>query len=790
MRVLRFLARVMLILALLLGAVLAYFYFSTTVQIKGEVRLKGLTGDARVTRDAQGVAHIKASTDQDAVFALGYTHAQDRLWQMEFQRRIGAGRLSEVLGKAALEQDKFLRTWGFYRAAQADLPRLSQRSRTMLEAYSAGVNARIAQGKLPLEFTILRFKPAPWTPTDSLVWQKMMAFDLNDSWETERDNALLDAKLGRERRKQLEQEAPENGPSILSKADLEQSGIQATGETVEPARATTSARAALAAQTLRQLAGLENRIADLGFQPMVGKGSNSWVVSGRFTQSGKPILSDDPHLTMSAPSLWYLASLEGKTLKVVGATIPGLPAVVIGRNERIAWGVTNFGNDAQDLFLEPAGVALTDVEEIIKVKDGPDVRLTVRSSARGPIISEVITGVLQRVALSWPALQPGDTTLDAFLEINYAQNWTEFRGAMRQYVSPSQNFIYADVDGNIGYIAPGKMPIRAGMDGETPVSSEVGRWTGFVPFERLPQVYNPPEGFIVTANHKAIPASYPYRLGGEWAAPWRAERILERLSELKTRGKITPDDMRSLQMDQKSRVWELFKAQMLSVTPSSGGTKDLETRALEQLRNWDGIMGEKSVPASIFAAWYKELSRMPRDEIADPQFGEYRNNPYFLSQQLEQNGTFCKAPGIPDCKTLLSSTFKVAIADLERRLGGTVSNWEWGKLHRAEMRHGALNSVQTLREVWTRSSSNGGGFATVNVAGYDQDTFTQTHGPGYRQVVDLANMNSSSFMIHLGQSGNPLSSHYADLLRPWHDGKTLNMTLDDVGGDTLVLKPE
>ncbi len=752
------------ILGLIVLALLGLFvwlWFSTRPQLTGTAELRGLTGTVSVTRDRWGVPHIVArASDADALFALGYVHAQDRLWQMEFQRRVARGQLSEVLGSAALEQDKFLRTWGFYRAAERALPALSARTRGLLSAYTAGVNAGVEAGKLPLEFRVLGFKPGRWTDVDSVAWQKLMAFDLGGNWDQELNARRIVDKLGAGELDTLYPPYPAGAPTILSARDLRKQDFSApdSGAVLSPAtRAVLSRQAAV--------------VASLGFAPAPDKGSNDWVVSGRFTGSGKPLLADDPHLGLQAPMLWYLAELRGPTLHVIGATIPGLPGVVIGRNDRVAWGVTNTGPDVQDLYLEPPGSVFKTRTEVIKVKGQPDTRLTVRGSRHGPIITGTGGVNVQNVALRWTALDPGDTTLDAFLGLNYARNWGDFTTALQKYVTPMQNFVYADVDGNIGYYAPGRVPIRRGWSGELPVSGDgEHEWAGFIPFDQLPHVYNPPEGLIVTANNRAVPDSYPYQLTNPagWAPPYRAERILELL---KGKTGLTARDMAAVQGDTLSLLWRDLKPALLATEPQDGR----DGKALDILRAWDGRQDLDSVSSSIFAAWYSRLAGMASDELG--QSGPW-NEPLFIAGQLKKDGKYCKnaQAKIPGCAALLSETLHAAVGELSGRLGQDVSAWRWDKLHRAASKHGAFGGVRALAWIWNRSVASPGGLYTVNVGSYDLNSFVQDHGPSYRQVVDLAEPDAGRFMGTLGQSGNPLSAHYADQQALWQRGGSLPMS--------------
>ena len=815
MRLLRGFGWFLFALLLLVFAGVLYARKVSNPLLSGTLPLRGLSGPVSVTRDAWGVPHIRAqSSDQDALYALGFVHAQDRLWQMEFQRRIAQGRLSEVLGEAALPQDKFLRTWGFYRAAQAALPALSARSRSLISAYTAGVNAAIAQDRLPLEFRLLRFRPERWTDVDSIAWSKLLAYDLGGNWDQELTGQRVVSKLGTAALGSVLPPYPAGAPTILSSQELnlptslstpqrpgsEQPGSERPGAVQSRIQTGMTLPADALAQLRTQLAAA----ASLGFANVPGKGSNDWVIGGSRTVSGKPILADDPHLALSAPMLWYLADVQGPTLHAIGATLPGLPGVVIGRNDQVAWGVTNVNPDVQDLFVEAPGAALQSRTETIKVKSKPDVKLVVQESAHGPVVARSSewgdgqSGKKQdrAVSLEWTALKGGDTTFDAFFGLNYARNWQDFTAALKSYVAPAQNFVYADTAGNIGYYAPGKVPIRSrggattGWDGSLPVPDDAAHtWTGYIPFAELPHVYNPADGLVVTANNRVTPDGFQPFLGNirNWAEPYRAERILQLLN-----GKgqpLTVADVAKVQLDTVSLVWQGLKPYMLAAQPRGA----LSTQALALLRGWDGNETVGSVQASIFEGWLMELENMAQDELGGAESGGgVPLNSLAVLNQLKTGGALCKGPGTATCAELLSGTLKSATGTLAARLGTDPNSWVWGDLHHSFSKHGAFGGVGAISWIWNRGISTPGGTNTVNVARPDAGTFNQTHAPSYRQIIDLSDMNNSRFIGTLGQGGNPIGSHYADMQPMWQGGKSIPMSTSatDWGRtQTLELKP-
>ncbi len=769
---------VLLVLAAVLGVVV-WAKATSAPRVSGDVTLGGLSGPVSVTRDAWGVPHIRAQSDEDAVYALGYVHWQDRAWQMDFQRRVVAGRLSEVLGEPALAQDKFLRTWGFQQAAESVLPALSERSRSLVRAYTAGVNAAMGLGKMAPEFRILGYTPEAWKEVDSVSWSKLMAYDLGGNMEDEVLNTRVTQRLGQQGLDEVTAPYPADGPTILSGDELAKTGVRPSGG-LDTASLSTSALGALQMHL--------NAARELGLQAVPGKGSNDWVIGGSRTASGKPILADDPHLALTSPMLWYLADIQGPTLKAIGASIPGLPAIVIGRNERVAWGVTNTNPDVQDLYIEPADASFTQRQETIKVKGGADVTLTVRESKHGPVVSDAgAADVGPRVALKWTALQPGDTTMDAFMGLNYARNWDDFKAALTRYVAPSQNFVYADVDGNTGYYAPGRVPLRDGWDGSLPVSGDGSReWTGYIPFEGLPHTYNPADGLVVTANNKVVPDSYAYNLGNSrnWAEPYRAERITQLLTA-RPDG-LTVQDVKAVQLDTVSLVWRDMKEELLATQPDG----ELSRQALELLRGWDGDERADAAAPSIFEAWLMQLQKMAQDELGN---GTTLNSLSVL-RQLQEDGELCRnaAAQIQNCAAELSASLRRAVDDLRVRVGSDPSAWTYGKLHHVASNHRAFGNVGALAWLFNHGAPTGGGTNTVNVARPEQGTFNQTHGPSYRQIIDLSDLNNSVFIGSLGQGGNPLGNHVSDQQPMWISGEYLPMSTDAADWGkvrTLTLTP-
>jgi penicillin amidase len=778
------LVTVVVLVLILLTPVAGWLWLRRSLpQVNGKTAVAGLGAAVEVVRDRYGIPYIYGRTDHDAFFALGYVHAQDRLWQMEMQRRIGAGRLAEVLGDAALETDQFLRTLGVYRAAEASWPALSPEAQAALRAYADGVNAFLAEGHpLPPEFVVLGFKPEPWQPADSLVWAKMMSWNLGDTYGDDLLRGQMIAALGPERAAQLMPGYPAGAPIIL------------------PPDAMTS--------DLLRVNRIINETLGLGDK---SNGSNNWVVSGARTASGKPLLANDPHLGAQIPAIWYLAGLHGDKLHAVGATLPGLPAVVIGHNDEIAWGVTNLGPDVQDLFIEkinPANPAQYDangewadlqvVPEEIKVKgEEQPIAWAARATRHGPLISDVTDERGHALALRWPALDPGDTTMDAFLAVNYARNWDDFTAALRGYIGPSQNFVFADRAGNIGYYGPGHIPVRAKGDGTTPVPgwTDEYAWTGWIPFEQLPHAYNPADGYVVTANNRVVPDDYPYFITTDWAPPYRAERITQLLT---AQSGLTPADYGAIQADQKSAQAQELLPFLLTVAPETPE----QTQALEMLKAWDGIISPDSGAAAIYEAWYAQIYKaLLGDDLGGDMGDEVTtaHNPTLLASILQgDQGAWCDdvlTPGADDCAATAQVALDKALKDLTERMGKDMAKWRWGDIHRTQFPHNPFSQVAFLKPLFHRSIETGGDAFTVNPSPFKlANPYDSQHLPSYREIIDLADFGTARFIQTTGQSGNPLSKHYDDLMPLWRAVEYVPMHWDEAkvkaeAEGTLVLEP-
>ncbi len=743
-------------LAVIVFAAGYYYLRSTTLpQTTGRLAMKGLSDTVEITRDARGILKIEAQNLEDLFFGQGVAHAQDRLWQMEFQRRLGAGTLAEVLGPAAVETDEFMRTLGVYRAAEAAYDALSPQTRRLLDAYVRGINAYLATNPpLPLEFKLLGFKPRPWRAADVLVWAKLMSWDLSGNYEKELLRYKLLARgLSKARINELLPPYPDDAPTVL-----------------QSVAARPSRNDGALAEALLQL--------DRKLSPGI-EASNNWVVAGSRTASGKPLLANDPHLRLSTPSIWILNELQAPGFYAVGASFPGLPGVVIGHNDRIAWGVTNVGADVQDLYVleEKDGGYLYKGQvrpyrirkETIRVKGQDPVTILVRETVYGPVISDVVKAPGEKpLALRWISLDPGDTTLEAFLRIDQARDWKSFNEALAYYVAPSQNFVYADVEGNIGYLAPGKIPIRKpGHSGAYPVvGTGEWDWQGFIPFDELPRTLNPPQGYVVTANNKVTPKAYPYTITVDWADPYRARRITELIT---AKPKLDVEDMARIQADEVSLLFRDFRPVIALLQPKSEAGKKWKQRLLA----WEGREDIRSEEATVFEAWYTELTRLPAKEVGQAHWDQ----PRYLLKAMREGDLACGG----SCLGFASQ----ALDRVVERLGEVKP---WGQVHQAVFVHFVMSKDDRVRRIFERKIAHGGDRFTVNVGPYRAADFRMAWGPSYREIVDLSALEKSRFIHPMGQSGNVMSPNYDDLLPLWAQNRYLPMRRGETKA-RLVLEP-
>ncbi|WP_437316494.1 penicillin acylase family protein [Sorangium sp. So ce385] len=767
----------LLVVALAAGGALLFVRRSLPA-LSGEVAVIGASQPIEIFRDRHAIPHIYARSREDAYFGLGYVHAQDRLWQMEVNRRLGSGTLSEVFGEDALPQDRLFRTVGLRRVAEENVNHLSPETRAVLEAYVRGVNAFLSEDPpLPPEFLLFGVEPRPWTPVDSLVWLKVMAWNLSGNWERELFRVRLRDRLSPQQAAEFLAPYPGDEP-LVAPAPPEQHGALEA-----PAKAL---RAAVPAPIDRAI------------------GSNNWAVDGTRTESGKPLLANDPHLELFAPSLWYFAHLSAPGLDVIGATLPSLPAVLLGRNGRVAWAFTNTRSDTQDIFIEqlvpsdpsrylaPSGpLPFTTVRETIKVKGRSDEVLEVRISRHGPVISDV-SDVAKRsmpggqvLSLAWTSLRADDRTLEFPVRAAEARTADDLLSATRDFHSPQQNIVYADASGAIGFIAAGRVPMRRpenDVRGLVPVPGWVEKydWLGFVPWEELPQSRAPASGRIVTANQRITPPEYPHWISADWDHPSRAERI-EALLDGSPAHSVRR--FAEIQMDVRSGAAALLLPGLLRAATAS----DEERRVVERLRAWDLEMRADAAEPLIFATWVRELSRQIYEDELGELFREgFSERIAFLRGVLSDTGgegRWCDDTRTPDsesCDAVSGLALRRALAYLKAEYGDDPSRWSWGEAHPAISQHAVLGGIPVLSRWFDVTVRSPGDNHTVNLGGYwinqEDDPFVSRDGPGFRAIYDLGDPERSVFVLSTGQSGHPLSPHYRDQSELWAAGGYAPMT--------------
>lgn len=747
--------------ALLIGAFifLNMYIGKSKPVISGDVSVSILDENVIVTRDDAGVPHIEAKSDEDLYRAQGYVQAQDRLFQMDLSRRQASGRLSEVVGEAAIDTDKHFRTFSLRAAAEASYDGYSDEAKEVLRLFAEGVNAfreeAIEGGKLPYEFKLLGYTPGPWTEIDSLTIGKFMAYDLGGNWDTLAVRHWALGNLDEAKAKELFIEYPENARSIIE-ANLN-SPVQVAGQ------------------------------FDVDLLPHEFNGSNNWVVSGDKTKSGFPLLADDPHLGLNTPSIWYQMHLTSPEQNVGGVIFAGVPGIILGQNEEIAWGVTNVGPDVQDLYIEKPNPddptqflydgewAQAEVrDETISVKDGEDIPFEVIVTRHGPIVSDIVfkEEVPDAVfSMQWTALEP-TLELEAVLEMNKANDWESFEKALEDFHAPAQNFVFASPDGTIAYKANGRIPIRKQGEGQLPVpgdSSEYG-WDGYIPYDELPRIVNPEEGFIATANNEVIGDEYPYHITNFWAQPYRYERIAE---VLEAGDQFTAEDMMALQMDQKN----LYAREFLDDLMRSVRAKDTEgkySEALEILADWDQFDSVDKAAPLIFHKWMKALPVvLLKDDMPEDVFAMIPGKGQITDQLLRvgyagESSAWLDAYGGID--KWVFDAFEQSLAQTKEDFGGNLSKWRWGDFHQVAFGH-PLSSASPIFEKFLepKRQEMGGSNITVQAAAFKEDG-TVDHGAPWRFVADLSDLSTSYQIVGPGQSGHMKSKWYTNAAEDWLNG--------------------
>jgi penicillin amidase len=772
---------VWLVLPLLLGTAVLWLTLCRSLpQVQGQLVLSGLTAPVQVARDAAGVPHIRAASDADAFFALGYVHAQERMWQMDYKRRLGQGRLSEIAGVAALPSDKLMRTLGLAHAAEQALAELGSRERSALSAYARGVNAWIDSAPvLPPEFYVNGIRPARWNEADSLLMIKLLAFSLGANYRNELGNQVLVNHLG-----------------LTAASELVGAPLSWQGPQVD-----TRSRLAALADRLQTEHGIGGE----------GIGSNAWAVAGRHTRDGLPLLASDPHLAQQIPSGFFLVALDGDRLHVAGATLPGVPAVVFGHNANVAWGGTNLAADVQDLYVEHLALdgdnryerdgawqPLQVREETIRIAPAfpamlresyQPLRWQVRSTANGPLLSDVFGDREQPLSLRWSALDADDGSYASFLAINYASDITEFRSALNGYVAPALSFVVADRRGDIALYAAGRIPLRHGTAGTTPAPGwdSAYRWQRYLRADELPSIVNPPSGWIVSANQVIHDSAYPYLISNNWQPAYRSARIEALLAKATADGgKVGADDMQAMQRD----VFDSEAGELLPFLRRQSGANEPQRAAIASLRSWDGSMQADSVGAAVYYVWSRHfmhrLVAVPlRVDLTQPQRLDSLNElasvfrPAFVRQVVQgPMAHWCGKGGAADCDSVARAALADTVDELRKLAGSSPAGWQWGVIHQSLFPHQPFGNHPLLAPLFDRRIAAEGGRYTVDVAGseYSRDRgYVKQMGAVYRQVISLGEMEAARFSIDTGQSGNLLDRHYDDLLASHRANQLLPM---------------
>lgn len=756
-----------------------WFMNKSKPEIDGELSLNVLDEDVTVTRDDKGIPHIFAKTDADLYRAQGYVQAQDRLFQMDLARRQASGRLSEIIGEATIDTDKHFRTFSLREAAEKSLSIYDRESRQVLEWFADGVNAFITQAKenntLSYEFALLGYEPEEWSVVDSLTIGKYMAYDLGGNWNTLAFRHWALQNFGEEKAKELFIKYPENASSIIT--------------------ANTDNPVAVAGHFKTEL--LPNEF----------NGSNNWVVSGKKTKNGTPILADDPHLGLSTPSIWYQMHLQSPKQNVSGVIFAGVPGIILGHNDNIAWGVTNVGPDVQDLYIEiPNPNNPTQFRydgkweqaevrnEPIKVKDGETVDFNVVVTRHGPIMTDLAfkdTGPTAQFSMQWTALQP-TTELRAVLGFNKSKSWGEFEKALEDFKAPAQNFVFALKDGTIAYKANGQIPIRKQGDGQLPVpgdSSDYG-WKGFIPWDELPTVVNPDEGFIATANNEVIGEEYPYHITDFWAQPYRFERIKEVLA---ANDSLTVEDIKKLQMDQHNLYAREFLPYLLTsikAQDQNGKYKDV----IKLLENWDMVDAKDSGAPLVFHTLMEKLQevlfkdQMPED-MYELMYGKFNITDQLLrTAYAGKNSIWIEEQGGVDATVY--KALELTVAQIEDQFGKNVSKWKWGNFHQLTFDH-TLGKASPILAAYFNAKKVPIGGSKVTVQAADNDLAGNVnHGASWRFVVDVGDLSSAYHIVGPGQSGHVKSAWYQDQVMDWANGDYHQTFVrkEDIKGKTLRLK--
>ncbi|MFC0410434.1 penicillin acylase family protein [Roseomonas elaeocarpi] len=787
--VLRSLSALVVLILVLPGAVAGLLWW--TLPGRDEtLDLPGLSAPVEITLDRDGVPRIRANNEFDAAMALGVLHARDRMFQMELMRRGASGRLSEIAGPATLRADRFTRTLGLARRAEADLAVLDEGTRRLLDAYAAGVNSWIsARGRFAAPEFLLLGAPEPWTARDSLLWGKVMGLYLSGNWRAELQRARVAGKVTAEQLEDL-------WPTDRSSGRAEVAALSGGSAPEGSAPGGPAPEGALPAAALPGLGPLLAALPEFPVDaPLPSTASNAWAVSASRSTTGGALLASDPHLGFGAPILWYLARIDlpgGRML--AGATAPGVPFMVIGRNERLAWGFTTTTSDTQDSFVErlvgkdqyetPEGPRpFTVREERIAVRGRPDEILRVRETRHGPVLSDLDLwpddGTVLAVAMA--NLAPDDTAPSGLRALNLARNLDEAGRAVARITSPPQNITVADRDGGVAMFLSGRTPVRAGGDGSMPSPGWDGShdWTGWVPFDAMPNVVRPAGGMVANANNRVQPEGSPVFLARDWPGDWRFRRIAE---VLRSRPRHAPEDFAALQNDSVSLLARDLLPRLRALPRpwgEVGAARDL-------LLGWDGQMAPDRPQPLIFNAWLAEFGRLVLAKAGNPE--GLRASAEFVAHILGDEAAGRRWCGDAGCDATVGEALERAVRHLTERFGGEPASWRWGAAHVARFEHPLLKALPLLGRLTTIAVATPGDDQTVNRGGTTED-FADVHGAGLRLVADLSDTDGLLAVTATGQSGNPLSGHWADLTPRWVRGQFLRLGLQAEAVERLHLRP-
>jgi penicillin G amidase len=876
---LRLVVVLVLVIVVAVGGLLTLITARALPQTAGTLRLPGLHTAASIFRDENGIAQIAADDAHDLFMAQGYLHASERFWQMEVYRHAGAGTLSELFGKSTLKQDEYIRTLGLRQAGERDLAALSPEAHDALDAYAAGVNAWIDahRGNLGLPFVVIGLKaglggglggydPAPWTPVDSTTFAKLQALVLGGNLDSEVFRAAADARLGdKALTDRLFPVYPAGAPIEVPTGAAGSGGAGANGTSgttgglaasvTAPSAPTalTATSAATSAETaagwldlggiadsVLSITGLDNAAAGLDH----GIGSNDWVVGPSKSATGHALLANDPHLGLDMPSVWVMNGLHCRSVgpacayDVVGVSFPSVPSVILGHNSRIAWGATNVGPDVQDLFAEQVdpqdsthymfegkSIPFQVRHEVFKVAGGDDVAIDIRSTGHGPVISDAsdrLKAVGGVYALRWTATTEPDRILDAFLGLDRATDWTTFRAALSFYGAPSQNFVYADVDGHIGLQVPGRIPVRQDPTdlGDRPVPGWTGthEWTGYIDYDALPRLYDPPAGIIATANAAAVDAKFPAFLGREWDPGYRVGRILALLEKAAATGGVTRDAMSAIQMDTYVARSPLVIDRIGDVVPTTDDGRTL----LARIRSWNGKCDAGSLGCAAYMAFEYHVLRGLFDprlglDIARDYVGSTDSWQALIALLDDRSSPWWDDPATPATETKASvviAAIDAAAKDM-RATYGNPDDWTWGRVHTITFEEATLGGSGIPVITWYL---NAGPFPVAGAAGAVDNTYSNfsvaypdpsdptyepgglpqvfdvTNGPSYRLDIDMGDLDGARIVITTGQSGNPFDRHYGDMIPAWLNGTQVPLPFTSPAAEkatvsTLVLTP-